>query len=284
MKNLCVDFCRGQKDFDWVIRIDGSRVLNKENTQDSTVTLRQELRNRKVIYQQNLNVRDRKAWGSESLKHRPGKADRKSREVHVSVHSGQVTLNDPRAGHNDGVSVNAILVRETSLDSSDEPIECLLLTSLPIKTRKQVELAIGYYLKRWMIELFFKVLKSGCKIESRRFEHIDRFLPSLALYMIIAWRSLYVCRVIRTHADVSCELVYSKAEWQSVWRIVKRKTLPRKTPRRMEMTKIMAQLGGYVNRKNAAPPSPQTTWIGLQRMHDIATCWLEFGPGAKRGV
>ena len=113
---------------------------------------------------------------------------------------------------------------------------------------------------------------------------MDRFLPALALYMIVAWRSLYVCRVSRTHEEASCELVYSKEEWQSVWRIVKRKPLPKKTPRLMEMTKIVAQLGGYVNRKNAAPPGPQSTWIGLQRMHDIATCWLEFGPGAKTCV
>ena len=143
---------------------------------------------------------------------------------------------------------------------------------------------IDHYEKRWVIELYFKVLKSGCKIESRRFEHMDRFLPALALYMIIAWRSLYICRVSRTHEDLSCELVYEKSEWQSVWRLVKRSQPPRRPPKLMEMTRIVAQLGGYVDRKNNAPPGPQTMWIGLQRMHDIATCWNTFGPGAKTCV
>ncbi|HMO91092.1 MAG TPA: transposase, partial [Pirellulaceae bacterium] len=79
-----------------------------------------------------------------------------------------------------------------------------MLTSLPIESREQVELVIEYYLQRWMIELFFKVLKSGCKIESRRFEAMDRFLPALALYLIVAWRSLYVCRMSRAHSSKSC--------------------------------------------------------------------------------
>ena len=111
------------------------------------------------------------------------------------MHGDEITLNDPRASHRGGVTVNALLVRENKPPKNVQPIEWVLLTSLPIGTQQQAEAIISYYLRRWMIELFFKVLKSGCKIESRRFEHIERFLPSLALYLIIAWRSLYVCRV-----------------------------------------------------------------------------------------
>ena len=65
-----------------------------------------------------------------------------------------------------------------------------------------------------MIEVFFKVLKSGCKIESRRFEHLDRFLLALSLYFIVAWRSLYVRRVSRSHPEDSCEVLYTEAEWK----------------------------------------------------------------------
>lgn len=62
--------------------------------------------------------------------------------------------------------------------------------------------------------------------------------------------------------------------------IVTKKTPPTTPPKLMEMTKIIAQLGGYVNRSGAGPPGPQTVWIGIQRMHDFATAWLTFGPGA----
>jgi hypothetical protein len=48
------------------------------------------------------------------------------------------------------------------------------------------------------------------------------------------------------------------------------------------MVRLIAQLGGYVNRPNRAdPPGPQTLWLGLQRMHDLAWAWNIFGPGAS---
>lgn len=275
-----IDFCRSQADFDWIIRSDGGRILNKDFKTDPSVAVRESLRNTTTLFTRELEIRERHAWGSATVKHRPGKADRRDRAVSVSVHCDTVTLNDPRVGMRDGVTLNAVLVRETKPTNQDEPIEWLLLTSLPVESQEQVELVIEYYMLRWMIELFFKVLKSGCKIESRRFEHIDRFLPALALYLIVAWRSLYVCRMSRAHSEKSCKHLYSDAEWQSVWHVVNRTSPPKKPPALLEMTKLIAQLGGYVNRKNAGPPGPQTVWLGLQAMHLIASCWLTFGPGA----
>ena len=49
------------------------------------------------------------------------------------------------------------------------------------------------------------------------------------------------------------------------------------------MVQLVAQLGGYVKRKRGDPPGPQTTWIGLQRMHGFALSWKLFGPDALAG-
>jgi hypothetical protein len=48
------------------------------------------------------------------------------------------------------------------------------------------------------------------------------------------------------------------------------------------LTRLVAELGGYVPRKSS-PPGPQTTWLGLQRVHDFALCWQTFGPDARNG-
>ena len=279
-----IDYCRGQYDFDWIIRSEGSRVLNRENKGDTSISVHDSLSKTQPQFEQALDIRERHCWGSQTVKHNPGKAERRARTVNVSVHADRITINDPRAGKREGVTVNAVLVRETCPTNRDQPLEWLLLTSLPIDNREAVEQIIEYYLKRWMIELFFKVLKSGCKIESRRFEHIDRFLPALGLYLIVAWRSLYVCRVSRALADASCELLYTEAEWKGVWQITTKTQPPRKPPKLMELTRLMAGLGGYIDRKNTGPPGPQTVWLGLQIMHTIADCWLTFGPGAKTCV
>jgi hypothetical protein len=48
------------------------------------------------------------------------------------------------------------------------------------------------------------------------------------------------------------------------------------------MVRMVAQLGGYVQRKGDEEPGPQTVWLGLQRLHDMALCWELFGPGQKK--
>ena len=132
----------------------------------------------------------------------------------------------------------------------------------------------------WHTEILFRTLKSGCRVEERLFEHIDRLLPCVAVYLIVAWRTLYVCRLGRSCPDLSCEAVFEPCEWKSVYRVVTRQAPPATPPRLAAMVRLIAQLGGYVNRKRLDPPGPQTVWLGLQRMHDLALAWQTFGPGA----
>jgi hypothetical protein len=177
--------------------------------------------------------------------------------------------------------VNAVLVREVNPPPGEEPVEWLLLTGLPVDEVEQVRQVIQYYSGRWMIEILFRVLKSGCRVEERRFEQIDRLLACAAVYLIVAWRTLYVCRLGRGCPDESCEVVFEPAEWKSVWKVTHRTNPPRTPPRLGEMVRLVAQLGGYVPRP-LSDPGPQTIWIGIQRMHDFALCWQLFGPEVQR--
>jgi hypothetical protein len=171
------------------------------------------------------------------------------------------------------------MVREENPPEKEEPVEWILLTSLPIDDSEQVRQVIQYYCVRWMVEIFFRVLKSGCRVEERRFETLDRQLTCLAVYMVVAWRTLYVCRLGRSCPDMSCEALFEPAEWKATWKVVRREDPPREAPPLGIMLRLVAELGGYVNRKRSVP-GPQTVWIGLQRMHDFALCWQMFGPEA----
>jgi len=176
------------------------------------------------------------------------------------------------------------MVREPDPPAGDVPVEWLLLTSLPIDNAEAVRQVIEYYCIRWMVEVFFRTLKSGCRAEERRFEHIDRQLRCLAVYLIVAWRTLYVCRLGRACPEINCEAIFEPAEWRSVYRVVQNKPPPRQPPTLGAMVRMIAQLGGYVDRPRRDPPGPQTVWLGLQRMHDFALCWELFGPEAKTNV
>ncbi len=158
--------------------------------------------------------------------------------------------------------MNAVLVSEVNPPPGDTPVEWILLTSLPIGTADEVRTIVRYYTIRWMVEIFFRTLKTGCRVEERRFEDIERMLPCLAVYLIVAWRVLYVCRLGRTCPDISCEAVFEPSEWQSVYRVVRKQTPPKVAPRLQEMVRMVAQLGGYVNRKLRGRAGPSNGLVG----------------------
>lgn len=234
-----------------------------------------------VLFTHTIKVRGRKA--KVACETRGRRQARETRTATVAVRAGQVTLRPPwRPGrHLPAVTLNAVLVREVDPPAGEEPVEWLLLTTLPIDDENAVRQIIQFYCTRWMIEVFFRVLKSGCRVEKRRFETIERFQACLAVYLIVAWRTLYVCRLGRECPDISCEAIFEPAEWKSVWQVVRRTPPPSTPPSLGDMVRLVAQLGGYVYGKSAGPPGPQTIWIGLQRTHDLALCWNTFGPEAR---
>lgn len=267
---------------EWIVRACQDRALHREKGQEiAEQHVREHVLAQPVLFTQTIQVRGRKAkiHGETRGRRQP----RESRETEVAVRSARVTLRPPWRADRElpEVTINVVLVREVSPPEQDEPVEWLLLTCLPIDNVEQVRQVIQYYCVRWMIELFFRVLKSGCRVEDRRFERMDRQLSCLAVYLIVAWRTLYVCRLGRACPDIDCEVVFEPAEWKSVWTVVKRSDPPTSPPPLGVMVRLVAQLGGYVNRKRSDPPGPQTIWIGLQRMRDFAQCWALFGPGAQ---
>jgi len=268
---------------DWIVRSCQNRALVDDLCEDRAGLeyLHAELLEAPVLFEHTISVRGRQA--KVACEDRGRRQPRVSRQAVVEVRAARVTLRAPErsTGQQPDVTVNAVLVREKTPLEGDVPVEWLLLTSLPIDTVDQVRLVIQYYCVRWMIEVFFRTLKMGCRVEERRFTKLDRLLPCVAVYLVVAWRVLLVCRLGRSCPDMSCEVLFEPSEWQSVYQIVKKEPPPKVAPKLQEMIRLVAQLGGYVNRKREDEPGPQTVWLGMQRMHDINLCWNVFGPGAK---
>lgn len=233
-----------------------------------------------VLYQVELLMRGRQA--KTPVADRARRQNRQTRQAQVEVRAATVTLRPPWRPDRElpPVTVNVVLVREPKPPPGAPPVEWLLITTLPIETPEQVRTIVAYYWVRWCIEVFFRTLKSGCRIEQRRFEHIDRVLPSLAVYLIVAWRTLLVCRQGRSCPDLDCEVLFEPSEWKAVWAAVHRQQPPKQAPRLAAMVHLIARLGGYVERPHSEPGA-QTVWIGLQRMYDLAWAWDSFGPEAK---
>jgi hypothetical protein len=270
----------------WLIRAGADRSLvEATGAQEQAAHLREAVMAAPVLFTQQITVRGRAPkTGCETRSRRQAGTDRKTE---VEVRATTVTLKPPyrRDRELPPVTANVVLVRELDPPRGDEPVEWILVTTLPISTEKDISTIIQYYTVRWLIEVFFRVLKSGCRAEERRFEHIDRLLPCLAVSVIVAWRTMMVCRMGRSCPDIDCEAIFEPAEWKAVSMVVQRESPPKQPPRLEEIIRLIGQLGGWVNRPNREDlPGVQTIWLGLQRMHDLASAWVIFGPGAGQEV
>ena len=109
----------------------------------------------------------------------------------------RVTLNAPARPDRQlpDVEVTAILATEPHPPAGEEPVEWLLLTNLVVETPEQAIEKLQWYLCRWQIEIFFRILKSGCRVEELQLEKLQRLEPALAFYMIIAWVRHEVARI-----------------------------------------------------------------------------------------
>jgi hypothetical protein len=276
---LLVEAQDGACHCDWIVRAGQQRAL-VPSAECPEKWLRDEVLRSSIRYRHKVSVRGRKAKVVCSQRRR--QQPRSSRDAELEVRAAQVTLRSPWRPDRKlpTITVRAVLAREVEPPAGEDPVEWLLLTSLPIDTVQQVREVVQSYCVRWMVEVFFRTLKSGCRVEQRRFEHIDRVLNCLAIYLIVTWRTLYVCRLSRSIPDSSCETTFEPAEWKSVYHVVRRERPPSHPPTLQEMVRMVAQLGGYVNKRRDDPPGPQTVWLGIQRMHDMAQCWEIFGPDA----
>jgi hypothetical protein len=283
---------RGDSPVHWLIRAGQERALvasprqrdgwSADEQTAGVVLIREAALAAPVLFTNEISVRGRiqKISCNKAAREQP----RESRQAEVEVRAATVTVRPPdrRGVKLPEVTVNVVLVSEINPPAGDIPVEWLLLTTLAIDTAESVRQIVKYYSVRFMIEVLFRVLKSGCRVEERLFEHIDRLLSCVAVYLIVAWRTLMVCRMGHSCPDLDCEAVFEPAEWKSAWMAVQRKPLPATPPKLGVMIRLVAQLGGYVNRANRAdPPGPQTVWIGMQRTRDLAWAWLTFGPGAS---
>ena len=205
---------------------------------------------------------------------------RAARQAQLEIRAMPVVVKPPHARSRlPAVTYNVVLVEEVGGPGDGTDVRWLLLTTLSIATVEDIVRVIDYYAARWIVEVFFRTLKTGCRVEEIQLETNARLKRCLAFYQIIAWRVLYVTYLNRSCPDLPCTAVFDASEWKSVWKVVERKKpLPSKPPSLSQFMPLLLQLGGYNNRATEAAAGPQPLWVGIRRMTDFATAWLAFGP------
>lgn len=208
----------------------------------------------------------------------PRTPKREPRSATLEIRARRVELKPPYRKHSSPqtVEVNVVLVREVDPPPGVEPIEWLLLTTLPIGTANEVLFVVDCYTGRWPIEIFFHILKSGCRVERIQLETDKQVFRGLMMYKIVAWRIQYLTMLGRECPNLPCDALFTASEWKPVWKIVQKTSIPRKAPKLGEFLMMVGKLGGHNGRAKEAPPGPMAIWVGLRRMTDFAIAWQAF--------
>ena len=146
-----------------------------------------------------------------------------------------------------------------------------LITDLPVESHADAVGKLHWYAMRWKIEVFHKILKSGCRTEQARLRTAERLVRLLAVFCILSWRVFWLTMLNRAKPDLEPALVLTGLETKILDRLIPDPTTDPPARRTVSLYLIkIARLGGYLARTKDPPPGNIVMWRGLSRLNDIA--------------
>ena len=108
------------------------------------------------------------------------------------------------------------------------------------------------------------MLKSGCGIEALRHETADRLKRAIGIRLVIAWRIMLMTLLGRECPELPAEVLFSDLEIRALTGYAKKSYPP---PTRLgEAVRLVARIGGYLDRGNDPPPGHRLIRRGLTRL------------------
>ena len=201
----------------------------------------------------------------------PPADNRVARLTMLEVRSRPVTIVPPRRKTDlPPVQVHAVLAREIEPPEKAEPIEWLLLSTVPVDSKADAFERLDWYARRWAIEVYHRILKSGCRVERRQLATASRLSNCLAIDLVVAWRIHHLTMLGQDTPDVPCTVYFTDSEWKALTTFVTRKKEPPPLPPSLnEAVRLLGKLGGHLGRKGDGEPGSEVLWRGMARLTDI---------------
>src|SRR6218665_2098820 len=177
----------------------------------------------------------------------PAGRGRKARRVQQELHVQRVMLKAP-AGAKQDIEVRCLIASEIDAPARARSVVWRLLSNRAVDTLEQALELVQWYRARWEIELFFLVLKEGCRVERLQFGHIERLM-----------------RLGRQLPELPADLLFDADEWHGAY-ILNRKKPPKEVPALNTVVRLVAQLGGFLGRKHDGELGAKTLCLGLREI------------------
>jgi hypothetical protein len=195
---------------------------------------------------------------------------RVGRSARIAVAATSVSLRRTQGAHvpETELTLNVVRVWEPNPPSGQPPVSWVLYTTEPIDTTQQLLAVVDYYRSRWVIEEFFKALKTGCSIEKRQLETYHALSVALAMFIPVAWRLLLARSISRASPLAPASIIANDVQLK----LLKHKFGLADTPQTaLEATLAIAKLGGHLKRNG--PPGWQTLGRGFEALLLMEAGW-----------
>ena len=131
---------------------------------------------------------------------------------------------------------------------------------VPVTSTADAQRILQWYALRWRIEDYYRILKSGCKVEELQHHSAERLERAIAIKMVVGWRIQLMVRLGREVPELPSELLFSDGELRVLATFARSRELP--PPERLgDAVGLVARLGGWLGRTRD-PPGAQLMWHG----------------------
>jgi Transposase DDE domain len=215
----------------------------------------------------------------------PARAQRAETVVPLELRFGAVNLARPQTRFlrhlPKSLPLTLIDVRESEPQTGTEPLHWRLLTTHPVANPEQAWRIVEWYKRRWLIEQFFRILKTqGIKLEDSQIATADRLLKLVAIAAKAAVITLQLLQARDGHGRQPVRLAFDADEIATLAALnqkleaqSKRLKNPHPPDRLAWAAWIIGRLGGWDGYPSSKPPGPITMKHGLEYFFAVAVGW-----------
>jgi hypothetical protein len=208
------------------------------------------------------------------------------RVAHLCISWGALRLLPPRSQEGSDLRplvVWVVHVWEPEPPEGIEPLEWVLLTSVPTHSAAQAWQRVAWYRARWIVEDFHQGLKTGCRMEQRQIRTYEGLRNLLGLLAPQAVRLLQLRTIARQTPEQPAQQGLPADLVQVVAHLAQ---VPAAQLTTQQCWHTIARTGGYLGRPGDGPPGWKTLWLGwfyvqtlLEGVHLATRLSLDFSSG-----
>ncbi len=215
----------------------------------------------------------------------PARAQRKERLARLELRFAAVQLARPKTKFlrhlPDSVPLSLIDVREPHPQAGTEPLHWRLLTTHAVASVQDAWRIVEFYKRRWLIEQFFRVLKTqGFRLEDSQLATADRLLKLVAIAAKAAVITIQLLQARDGRGQQPARLAFNANELATLAALnhdLEAKSRRLKNPHPPDSLAwaawIIGRLGGWDGYPSSKPPGPITFKHGLEHFHAVAVGW-----------